>query len=872
MCGLLEQWKKPSLKGFTEFFAPVKRLNQRRPSWVAVFSILNIISNCEKVRYGWRLFVMNRMQRFVFISLLVLAGPTQAALEPKAAARQIDALLESDWKKHDLKGNPEADANTFVRRIYLDVIGRIPTTRETEEFLASKDSDKRSKLIDKLLASEGYAQHFFNYWADVLRAQSNGNQAGAITGAAYTNFLKQSLRDNKPYDQLVREMVAAQGKAWETGAIGYYMRDRGMPLDNMANTVRVFLGTRVECAQCHNHPFDKWTQMQFYKMAAFTYGVETQDYNGGTMGGVRDLLKEQEDTIKASFKEPQRPRFVKGMEKQTYARLEENYRAEYKDVQKKREEARQKIRKEQRNYQESMRDISDTMRYTSVSTRNRKVTLPHDYQYPDAKPKSVVEPGAMMGHECITQPGETPLQAYARWMTGKDNPRFTTVIVNRLWKKAFGLALIEPLDELMDGTVPMNPQMQKHLEQLIVEMNYDMKGFLRVLFNTNTYQRQVTHEDVAQGVVYHFTGPLLRRMSAEQMWDSFVTLINPRPDMINVAAREQMDQRVQQARKIADGVDSLTPEEALRGVKLAAAVYDKNRERTDAKQKEYLAARMAQKEMQEKVEALKGEERKAGDLKLVELKKKVDQIRSEVNAIQNEGRRVSTNEIIVPGEKKLYEQVTGKPYQNVAMKTNAAESNGAPSMMAGESMTMMAYGVKAEKVTIPGYDRKESTPEDKKAEAEQREAAYQEEAQFFGIPEKEWKSYFKSRAEQSRNWLRSAEIESPAPRGHYLREFGQSDRETIENANNEASVPQALALMNGQLLPQILSKYSQLMLTLSKAPYPDDKVDAAYLSLLSRKPTTKEKNTWLKAQEKGLTTYEDLIFSLLNTQQFIFVQ
>jgi hypothetical protein len=115
-------------------------------------------------------------------------------------------------------------------------------------------------------------------------------------------------------------------------------------------------------------------------------------------------------------------------------------------------------------------------------------------------------------------------------------------------------------------------------------------------------------------------------------------------------------------------------------------------------------------------------------------------------------------------------------------------------------------------------------------------------------------------------------VESPAPRGHYLREFGQSDRETIENANNEASVPQALALMNGQLLPQILSKYSQLMLTLSRAPYPDDKVDAAYMTLLSRKPTSKEKATWLKAQDSNLTSMEDLVFSLLNTQQFIFIQ
>ena len=728
-------------------------------------------------------------------------------------------------------------------------------------------------MIDKLLASEGYVQHFFNYWADVLRAQSNGNQTGQITGAAYTNFIKQSLRDNKPYDQFVREMIAAQGKAWDNGAIGYYMRDRGMPLDNMASTVRVFLGTRIECAQCHNHPFDKWSQMQFYKMAAFTYGVETQDYNGGTMGEVRELLQEQEKAVRDSIKEPQRPKYVKGMAKDEYAKLEEKYRAESKEVQKKREELRLKLRNEQRNFREPIRDITDTMRYTSVSLRERKPTLPHDYQYTDAKPKSAVEPGAMMGHECITQPGETPLQAYARWMTGRDNPRFTTVIVNRLWKRAFGLALIEPLDELMDATVPANPEMQQYLEKLMVDVKYDMKAFMRVLFNTSTYQRQVTREDIAPGVVYHFTGPLLRRMSAEQMWDSFVTLINPNPDMINAAAREQMDQRVLQAKKVADGVDALEPEEMLRGIKMAAAIYDKNRERTDAKQKLYLEARTVAKAMQEKVEAMKGDERKAGEAKLAELRKKVDAIRSEVNTIQNEGRRVSTAEIIVPGQKKLYQKVTGKPFQTVSMNTRGGGADGAaPSMMSGDNTTMMAYGIKAEKVTIPGYDRKEQTPEEKKAEAEKREAAYREEAVYFGIPEKQMKDYFRARAEQSRNWLRSAEVESPAPRGHYLREFGQSDRETIENANNEASVPQALAMMNGQLLPQILSKYSQLMMTLSKAPYPDDKVDAAYTTLLSRKPTAKEKATWLKAQDSGLSSTEDLIFALLNTQQFIFIQ
>jgi hypothetical protein len=120
--------------------------------------------------------------------------------------------------------------------------------------------------------------------------------------------------------------------------------------------------------------------------------------------------------------------------------------------------------------------------------------------------------------------------------------------------------------------------------------------------------------------------------------------------------------------------------------------------------------------------------------------------------------------------------------------------------------------------------------------------------------------------------LRAAEIDSPAPRGHYLREFGQSDREIIENSNHEASVPQALALMNGELLPQIVHRYSQLMLTVGRAGSADERIDAAYMAVLSRKPTAREKALCLQAQEKGLSTVEDLIYALINTQQFIFNQ
>jgi hypothetical protein len=111
-----------------------------------------------------------------------------------------------------------------------------------------------------------------------------------------------------------------------------------------------------------------------------------------------------------------------------------------------------------------------------------------------------------------------------------------------------------------------------------------------VLYNTKAYQAQVTREEHAPGVVYHFTGPLLRRMSAEQMWDSFVTLINPSPDMINQANREQMEQRILQAKKIADSVDLSLPRRRS-WVSRRPQIYGKNRERTEVQQKLYAEAR-----------------------------------------------------------------------------------------------------------------------------------------------------------------------------------------------------------------------------------------------------------------------------------------
>ncbi|MCC6882103.1 MAG: DUF1549 domain-containing protein, partial [Verrucomicrobiales bacterium] len=152
---------------------------------------------------------MKRLPHFLLgaavlaLPFLSTAGSVPAKPESTEISATIDHLIAASWKAKGLKGNPLVSDEVYVRRLYLDVIGRIPTIEETRTFLADSTTDKRSRLVDRLLASEGYVHHFYNYWADILRVNS-GQGGGQNVVPAYIDYLKDSLRSNKPYDQFVR--------------------------------------------------------------------------------------------------------------------------------------------------------------------------------------------------------------------------------------------------------------------------------------------------------------------------------------------------------------------------------------------------------------------------------------------------------------------------------------------------------------------------------------------------------------------------------------------------------------------------------------------------------------------------------------------
>ena len=221
---------------------------------------------------------------FTFFSLLlILSGKSpldSLSLSPQQVGEEaaaLDRILGNAHREHKLEIPDDLDDGQLVRRIYLSIAGRIPSYAETTAFLKDGSKNKKAKLIDYLLKSPAYDSQMFNWWADLLRLQTRmrgGNQIGA--GEIYNHWVRERINENTPFDQVAYSLITAEGYPWEDGATGYYLRDAGMELDNMSNTTQLFLGTQMVCAQCHNHPFDKWTQQEYYKMAAFTYGVTTR--------------------------------------------------------------------------------------------------------------------------------------------------------------------------------------------------------------------------------------------------------------------------------------------------------------------------------------------------------------------------------------------------------------------------------------------------------------------------------------------------------------------------------------------------------------------------------------------------------------------
>ena len=215
--------------------------------------------------------VMVRYQGKVAVSLASL--PLGAPVKHLPAERNyIDQLVFKKLKKVGMPPSELSDDETFIRRVTLDVAGRLPTKAETEKFLADQDPKKRETWVDGLLASSDYADYFANYWGALLRNQRtvvSGRTEPYMRGTyAFHSWIRESLNQNKPFDIFVREVLAASGDIGHNPPVAWYRQVKSSN-QQLEDAAQLFLGTRLQCAQCHHHPFEKWSQADYYSFGSF---------------------------------------------------------------------------------------------------------------------------------------------------------------------------------------------------------------------------------------------------------------------------------------------------------------------------------------------------------------------------------------------------------------------------------------------------------------------------------------------------------------------------------------------------------------------------------------------------------------------------
>jgi hypothetical protein len=214
--------------------------------------------------------------------------PAAEPLDPAALAARLDGLLAADWAADKVKPAAPADDAEFCRRAYLDLAGRIPTVHEARKFLNDNRPDKRGRLIDSLLDDNPrYVVHFTNVWRGLMLPEANASLQARFLVPGFEEWLKKELTRNAGYDDMVRDLlntpVAGRGARAAIVQAGgdpspqaYYLAKDLKPENLAAGTARLFLGVKIECAQCHNHPFGDWKREQFWGYAAFFAGIQGQ--------------------------------------------------------------------------------------------------------------------------------------------------------------------------------------------------------------------------------------------------------------------------------------------------------------------------------------------------------------------------------------------------------------------------------------------------------------------------------------------------------------------------------------------------------------------------------------------------------------------
>lgn len=361
------------------------------------------------------------------IGVLLVASNSQALAAPSVAgvAERVDRAIAEEVFDESTELAPLCDDETFLRRAYLDIVGDIPTPEAATAFLLDPATDKREQLVRRLLDDPHYGQNWARYWRDVVFYRAQEDRARIAANAMVADLAEQ-LNQGEGWDKIASEFITATGDVREDGHTAIVMAQDGRTEETTAEMSRIFLGIQIQCAQCHDHPYDRWKREQFHELAAFFPRI-----------GVRNVR----EVTKRSFEVYANDRYGTRKPKQ------------------------------------------DNDRRPTAEHR-----MP-DLNYPEL-PGVVMKPKFFLTSASLPLAlrDDERREQLSEWLT--ESEWFSIAIVNRMWAELVGEPFYPAIDDIGPDREPTAPKAMNLLAKKFTESGHDVKWLLATICQTEAYQRE----------------------------------------------------------------------------------------------------------------------------------------------------------------------------------------------------------------------------------------------------------------------------------------------------------------------------------------------------------------------------------------------
>ncbi len=497
----------------------------------------------------------------LLLSEVMMAAKYSVRSSSKVAA-QVDRTIEKELKKSKTPLSEITSDEDFLRRVTFDLIGTTPSANEVTLFGLNPDSKKRTKLIEKLLADEAYAKNWAGYWREVIFSRATDPRS-RIAQNTFNEWMATQLHENKKWDKIVTAMVTATGNVQENGETAIIFAHQAQAPEIAAEMSRIFMGVQVQCANCHDHPTDRWTRKDFHQLAAYFPRMRIARAPKKTGQRRSFAVTSVNRTRKRRNFSPQQilRRFDKNNDKKVslkevkgtrFARLFNRI-----------------LRNADKNKDKklSLKELK-----SMPNPNNNRPRGSAEYYMPNLKKPSSkgtqMEPVFFI-NKTETKSGLKDLDRrgeFAELLTSRNNPWFAKAFVNRVWHEMLGEGFYMPVDDIGPERHAKFPEALELLATGFTTNNYDVKWLYRTIANTQTYQRSIRARD-AGDLSLPFAAATPTRLRSDQLFNALTKVLGA--DEVQATGKRRGRYPFQRSAKgqfaALFGFDPSTPQEDILG-------------------------------------------------------------------------------------------------------------------------------------------------------------------------------------------------------------------------------------------------------------------------------------------------------------------